>query len=390
LNASTEPPHHFKKLRIAIATTTRFHVLNLAEELAQLGHEVTFYTMTPRHILRQHYTANIKINCFFVYLWPLIAVSRLTSNHHLRAFINEKINKLCDFLTALFLKECDVLIGMSGIALQSSHKARQKFRAKIIIERSSTHIQNQAQIISQLHALFDHTPPISAATIERELASYEIADYIATPSQFCVESFIEHGVDPAKVFKNPFGVDLRYFRPQSCSSSKPTAIIVGNWSLRKGCHMLKDIWPLLKTAHPKLLHVGSIGDADFPHDHPDFHHYQKVSQNELHHYYQKAHVQLMFSLEEGLPVVLFQGLVSGLVLVCSLPSGGSDLQQFTPQKERIITSQSFDLNEMAQCIDRAFSMAMNQDFKRLDTQVEGIQWRDYAKRYDSFIHKILD
>ena len=33
--------------RIAIATAGRFHVLDLARELAALGHEVRFYSMLP-------------------------------------------------------------------------------------------------------------------------------------------------------------------------------------------------------------------------------------------------------------------------------------------------------------------------------------------------------
>ena len=40
-------------MKIAIATTGRFHVLDLARELSHLGHDVAFYSILPKRRLIQ-------------------------------------------------------------------------------------------------------------------------------------------------------------------------------------------------------------------------------------------------------------------------------------------------------------------------------------------------
>jgi len=79
---------------------------------------------------------------------------------------------------------------MSGLILEAARFAKSKFGARVYVERGSRHIVSQARILEQTGG---QTP--SRVAIERELASYKLADKIAVASGQVVDSFLEE--DPA-------------------------------------------------------------------------------------------------------------------------------------------------------------------------------------------------
>ncbi|HTC21335.1 MAG TPA: glycosyltransferase family 4 protein, partial [bacterium] len=286
-------------MRIAIATSGRFHVLDLARELHALGHEVLFYSYVPvKRAVKFGLPAGCQ-RCLLPYVFPLVAMNRAAPKF-LRPRLNQWILKTLDRLVAWKLEPCDVFIGMSGLCVASAARARSKYGAKVLIERGSTHILRQKEILEALGG----GERVSDFDLRRELASYERADLIVIPSLHVEESFLKIGMDRKKLFRNPYGVNLEMFLPTPVPRSRePLALFVGGWSYRKGCELWEKV--LERLPDLRLIHVGSLGDAPLPVS-PRFTHVDPVNQWELQKYYAKAHVFVLASREEGLSLVLFQ------------------------------------------------------------------------------------
>src|SRR5262249_21128131 len=147
----------------------------------------------------------------------------------------------------------------------------------------------------------------SSLAIDRELAGYALADRIVIPSSHVEESFRRDPAAHAKLFRNPYGVDLTMFPTvkRSNSGDKLTLLFVGTWSLQKGCDLL--VSAMERTPGVRLVHVGAIGrDLAFPSDNPRFVHVDPVQQPELRRFYAEADSFILASRQDGFGVVLAQ------------------------------------------------------------------------------------
>ena len=111
------------KLRVGIATSGRFHVLDLARELDALGAKVCFYSYVPR---KRAEAFGLPGRCHVALLpclFPLVALERYFS----RVFPHV-IERLMfwglDLLTILRMRRCDVFICMSGMYVQAPRFAQ--------------------------------------------------------------------------------------------------------------------------------------------------------------------------------------------------------------------------------------------------------------------------
>jgi starch synthase len=375
-------------MKINIVTTSRFHIATLAFEMAELGHQVTLYSTSPKSILQKYAGNKVKICSLFLFAAPFLALARVFRLKSVQEFSNKGLILLIDTYTSLFMKSCDVFIGMSGISKFSMRSAKTKFSALTILERSSQHILSQKKILQELKTKDPKIEQVNSWIIDRELYGYSLCDFIAVPSLVVKKSFLEQDVPEAKLFLNPFGVSLSEFKPQSIASNhQPTAIMTGSWSYRKGSDLLEKVWPLLKTNNAQLIHVGSVLDCPFPEHSKWLTHFDHVPQSLLNDFYAKAHIQILLSREEGLAVVQAQGLQCGLVLVCTDRTGGEDLQNYVSAPERILVVHADDIQAIAAAIDQAFEIAFRQNYNRLLPMIQSLSWADYAKRYEAFLIK---
>ncbi len=357
-------------LRIAVVTGGRFHVLDLARELAHIGHQVLFYSWIPRS---RAVSFGLPPHChvdLFYRLAPIAAWTRYlpkyapsTRKTVAAALINDAVRRV--------MQPCDVFIGMSGLTLESARFAKTNFGAKIFIERGSQHILAQGQI---LRAAGMRAP--TKAGIIRELQSYALADQIVVPSGHVAASFQCDPASAKKLFKNPYGVALDHFpsmhRP---SSSTPCVLFVGGWSKRKGCDVL--IRAIEELPSVKLLHVGPIIDLPFP-SHPQFEHVPPVPQLKLSEYYARANVFALASREEGLAMVLPQALASGLPIVCTDKTGGADLAHNAGLTERIRVVPSDDHDALREALTVAIATPPP---LLLPSDRDALSWSNYAQRY---------
>lgn len=336
-------------MKIGIASLGRFHVLDLARELDVLGEDVRFHSYVPRGRAERF---GLPARChrgLLPFVAPLLAwqhkASKLWPAGQERAMAHA-----LDAAVTARLEPCDVFICMSGMYLGAARHAKEKFGARVYLERGSQHIVAQRRILNTLGA--ERTP--SEFIIARECAGYELADRIAVPSSPVVGSFIDEAPHLAdKLFINPYGVDLDMF-PQRTGPRPdgPTRLLfVGGWSLRKGVDVLVEAVRALPGV--RLTHVGGLGDYPFPKDDPQFEHLGMVPQWQLKDHYARADVMVLASREEGLALVQPQALASGLPLVCTTRTGGEDLALSPELARRISVVEPDDAKALAQALASA-------------------------------------
>jgi len=272
------------------------------------------------------------------------------------------------------MRRCDVFICMSGMYLRAPRFAKWRYGARIFLHRASQHILAQDEILSRLPQSRRPTP----LTIRRELAGYELADLIVVPSKHVEDSSAAYSGLVCKVFRRPYGVDLDQFPlRKGCSSSDPTVLFVGHWSYRKGADVLTDAIQGMESV--RLVHVGSLMDVPFPDD-QRFTHHEPVSQWKLMEFYQRAHVFVLASREDGFGYVLSQAVASGLSVVCTDRTGGPDLVQFCGVARLICVVPVEDANSLGRALAEALDDATGKSgvVPITDEERSALSWRAYA------------
>lgn len=365
-------------MKINIAATHRFHLLDLARELADLGHDVKFYSYVPYSRSKKFGLKRQNTCSIFIYIFPILILERLFSKSNLILKLKFSI---IDFILTHFTRKCDFFIGLGTVYKNAFIKAK-KNGAITILEWGSKHILEQEKNIT----LNSKAKKLSTYFINKDLYNYEIVDYIAIPSLHVKNSFLEYEFSPKKLLINPYGVDLNMFYPTILNNKCYDIIFVGNWSYTKGCDYIIEI---INNSNFTFLHVGSIKDIEFP-IHPRMTHIDSVEQNKLVDYYSLAKVFILPSRAEGLAMVQAQAVACGLPIVCSKNTGGSDLRNLISAKDWIIEFEDYSINSILNSINQAIILAQTQKDLRnyvLD-DINNLSWKEYGKRYSNNLFRI--
>ncbi|MBN8806908.1 MAG: glycosyltransferase family 4 protein [Sphingomonas sp.] len=368
------------RLRIAIATNGRFHVLDLARELVSLGMDVTFYSLLPNRRAEQFGLDSRFCRSVFPAMAPLIAWQRLAPKAAPGTLERWHAHSLNRAIRAK-LEPCDVFIGMSGLIVEAAQTARERYGARIFVERGSKHIDVQAAILAEQDA--EGPSPFA---IDRERRSYAMADRIMIPAEHVRRSFDHDRASIGKLMINPYGVDLNDF-PQHTAPRKgaPTVVFSGGWLRRKGVDVLVEALRL--TPEIRFIHIGGRGDFPFPND-PRFEHVDPVDQHRLREFYEQADAFAIASREEGLALVQIQALASGLPLVCTDQTGGRDLAYTPALANRIIEVPVEDATALAAAMRRAIQIGRAGGMLP-PADRDRLSWRAYAERYHEHIERDL-
>jgi starch synthase len=368
-------------MRIAIAAPGRFHVCDLARELAALGHDVSFHSLVPAWRTRR-FGLDDRNN---VWLGPRLFAHY--GAHRLLARLGREqladrllIDRLDDVLFDR-VASADLLIAMSGFFSRTLARLVSETKVRVVVERGSRHVLSQARILSDAGAA-----PIDPWTIARELDDYRSAHRISVLSRHARQSFLDEGVPDAKLATNPCGVDLGAFPPTPAPSGPPTLLHVGAWSRRKGCDLLVEAWRRLPGV--RLLHVGGVMDLPLPTD-PGFTHVDPVPQSELPAYYAQAHLFVLASREDGLGMVIAQALACGLPVVASDMTGGPDFRALAGLDDEVAVFPSGDVDALTASLERQLRLATQTPAGRLRDLLglrrDALSWRSYGERYDRFL-----
>ena len=370
------------QIKINILSPGRFHVCDLARELDKNGFDVKFYSFVPtKRALKFGLPSHCSASLFYLMAPFLIMEKKLFKGKKWAKILSIKVQ---DFLTGILMRKCDILIAMSGSFVYAIEKAK-KQQSIIIIERGSKHILEQKKVLEAIPSL-QGKKTVPDFNVKRELKGYELADYISVASQHVVDSFKPYHFPAKKIFKNPYGVDLKMFSPLPNIEKKYDFIMVGGWGYRKGCDL---IITAIRNTNYTFLHVGSIVDLKFPQE-ERFIHIDVVDQSKLISYYNQAKIFVLPSREEGLAMVQAQAIACNLPLIGSKDSGAEDLQEIVGDPQYITIIKEYTPEALIQAMNQAMANYTNLKNKiYAGSAIANLTWEAYGKRYSDFLYSII-
>jgi len=294
----------------------------------------------------------------------------------------EKMLAKTDLRLCKQLYPCRTFIGLSGMAVASARMASVSYGAQIIIDRGSQHVLTQRSLVSGANSAV-----LTANYVERELASYESADYISIPSTGALNSFLANGFPRDKLFVNPYGVDFDALKPTIRMPGEFTVGFLGNWSYQKGVDLLDSA--IGRTRGVRLLHGGTVGDIPFPHR-GNCLSLGHISRENLSKFFQQIDVLVLPSRQDGFGLVLLEALASGVPVIASDRTGGPDIRDAIKASGCVTivgVETDEELRDALVQVRESARGAKNDLARSLLTKDdrEYFSWRSYTLRYLDFI-----
>lgn len=373
---------NWNSVKINIVSSGRFHVCDLARELNKNEFNIKFYSFVPNKRTRKFGLPSQCCASVFIFMLPFLFLEKKIFRRNKWAS-RLRIN-IQDYITGWYMRKCDILIAMSGDFVYTVKKAK-NHGAIIILERGSKHILEQRRILESIPSLHGKQP-VPDINVKRELAGYELADYITIATTHVKNSFLLHNYPKDKLFVNPYGVDLSMFKPLSNIKKKYDFIMVGGWSYRKGCDLIIEA---IKKTKYTFLHVGAIVDIEMPKD-KQFTHIDPIDQSKLITYYNQSKVFIFPSREDGFGMVLSQAIACNLPIIGSKDSGAEDLKNIVAHSQYITILRDYTVDSLLIAMEKAMqNYETIKDDNYAGDAIVNLTWEAYGKRYADFLHKIL-
>jgi len=232
--------------------------------------------------------------------------------------------------------------------------------------------------------------PGFARRIEEEIP---LVDKILVPSAFVAQSYLRHGVAPARIHEIPFGANLDEFTPAPAPPDKFRVICVAQVALRKGHQYLLRAWKKLglpnaelhcygfidRTVHAKLIEIGAR-DVFF---------HGSVPKPELIAALRQSSLFVLPTVEEGFAFAISEALACGLPVVTTSHSGAEGVLE---HGESGFILPPRNVEELAAVIENLYR---NPDL-RASVGASGrklvehhLNWRVYADRLCDFYTQCL-
>ena len=299
-------------MKAVVAVPGKFHGFDLARELDARGVLARLITSYPRFAASRGGIPKEKIRSIVVKEVLERGWKKLPSFARSAWNPQYAILELYDRLASRLLLPCDISVGWSSASLHTMRRAKERYGAVTVLERGSSHIVRQTEILREESRLTGvRVRYAHPKVVEKELREYEEADYISIPSLFVKNTFLEQGVPESKLIHVPYGVDLSRFRQVPKEDGVFRVVFAGGMILRKGVHYLMQAFAELKLPNSELLLIGTPSDEM----RPFFEKYQgsyrflgHVPQRELYKHYSQGSVFAMMSIEEGLAMVVAQAI----------------------------------------------------------------------------------
>lgn len=376
-------------MKVNIYVFGRFHAFDLAKQLSRFGHLNKLVSTYPYFIAKNW---GIKRNKFYSRF--IFEIIRRASSITKFKWITELENILIYIFSStniLFKRGATIHIGWSSSSYQLFKRLRKKQENILILERGSAHQSFQNEILFEEHNLFKTTFDFNFEATRNELIEYEISDYIVVPSNFVKKTFLEKGINPEKIFVNPYGVNLADFKRVEIKKDKFRIIFVGLASIQKGFHYLIEAMELLKNNNIELWHVGNISNEikNFDYIKPNIRYLGSKPQNELFKYYNNCDIFVLPSIQDGFGMVILQAMACGLPVICSTNTGIENVLTKNGEEGFIIP-----IRDPNAIVERVLELYNDKELrtkmgnKALKKVQNGFSWDDYGSRYIDFLKKI--
>ena len=379
-------------MKIAIASIGRFHMFDLARQMARLNQQVKLYTGYPpfkvdadlRSFTESHWFWTVAANLRYL-IKPLPVTTWWYYHSH---------EEFDDWLVRS-LEEVDIMDALSGVGLKTGRMLAQRGKPWIC-NRGSAHILTQKQLLDEEHRLWNLAPQYfdMGKPMERALSEYDEADAVVVPSSWAKETFVKQGISADKVYVIPYGVDLSLFRPLPKEDNRFRILFVGAFSARKGIgYLLEAVRPLVER---NLVEVWLVGMLDAT-ARPILERYSNtfidkgfIPRKDLAWYYSQGSVLVLPSVEEGLALVQAQAMACGLPVIATTNTGAQDL--FTDGKEGFIVP-----IRSPEAIRERLQWMLDNPLERDAMAAAALQrvggmggWDDYGQRCLAMYQKVID
>lgn len=290
-----------------------------------------------------------------------------------------------DAVASMYIQPTDIFHGWANHSLIQIRQAK-KLNEKCItiIERASSHALLQNQILVREYEQFGiKSDPIHPWAIKKMLLEYKEADFVATSSEFSVNSFLEYKYPREKILYLPYGVDAEKFVPKPVEHDKFTAIFVGqNW-IRKNLYRVEKAWSTLNLKNSTLLvrcDAPVFKDID----------YKKIELvkwvDKIQDFYNSCDIMILPSLEEGYGLVIMEAMASGIPVIIS-----KNGVKITDGKEGFIVN-PYDIKDLQNKISYFYDNReeIRRCGKAARRMAEKCTWDDYKKKLISSYQKVVE
>lgn len=318
-------------MKINVSCSTKFHSFQLSEQLEK--HRLLNRLFTVYHSSRDYFISklNKRRDLEIIERNHIKTYSFLTPLFKFRSdsFAN---NELFDKLVSKNLGKCfdyDVFIGWSGMSVKSIKVAKEQGKI-VVLERGSSHISNQVELLSDEYALYNKKFKIDNRVVQKEIQEYELADFITVPSLFARQSFIKREFKTDKMFVNNFG-SSSFFEPVKAKNRKFIILYLGGLTIQKGLIHLFKALELLKWKQTdfEVWFIGKISE-DIKELIPQYRRenwkfFGHINHYELPKMVSECSVMVQPSIQEGLSMVLPQAMSCGVPVIATTNTGGEDI-----------------------------------------------------------------
>ena len=378
-------------MRVVVSCISKFWAFALVEQLEKNGVEVIFFTayssivnpITAKIVKRKDKEnikpETIKTNLLIAFLHKLFRKSPQFVNDIFDLWVASRIKKL----------DADVFIGWSGMSLNSIKIAKSK-GWKTFLERGSTHIEFQNEILQEEYKLRGKIFSIEKTTIDKEINEYMLADKIVIPSKFVKKTFVDKGVDTKKLLVNHFGASQFFKKRDYRNNDCFRVLYLGSFSIRKGAYYLFEAIQELKSRDVEFWIIGKVENevSDLYEDLkkiPNVKFFGHVNHYQLSDLIEKCSVAIHPSLEEGQSMVINQVMKVGLPLIATPNSGAEEI--VTHSKTGLIIKPK-STTEIVNAVVNLYENKSILHTLTLNVEkllIEENSWEAYGERYLNFL-----
>jgi glycosyltransferase involved in cell wall biosynthesis len=257
--------------------------------------------------------------------WLRRAVYRLDKSERLsRMFALPKFKRALANVDATYLWAAVPLSFFDAVARRG---------VPLVLERINCHRRTSMRILDEAFAKVGL--PASHGNDDRTLAEEDEklrrAALVFSPSPWVKESLLEAGIPEHKILASSYGWSPQRIRPraQAPNPDAPfTVLFVGSLCIRKGAHLLLDVWAASGIAG-RLLLAGRV-EKDFATVCGHLMQRDDVEYlgllRDVNAAFERAHAFAMPTLEEGSPLVVYEAMAHGLAILTSPMGAGAVLR----------------------------------------------------------------
>ena len=154
----------------------------------------------------------------------------------------------------------DVVYLWPGVSTAAYRKLKEK-GCTVVVERINCHRKTARRVLDEAYRCCGLPPGhgISDADIAGETEKLLLADFIFSPSPMVADSLREAGIDETKIIPTSYGWDPHRHTPREhVRSDRFTVLFVGRLCIRKGVHLLLDLWKRAGIPGGRLVLAGFL------------------------------------------------------------------------------------------------------------------------------------